>query len=103
MLTLTIDDILIEVPDGTTVFNAAEIAGIEIPKLCHHPNLKPYGGCRLCMVEIEGARILQPSCTLPATQGMVVRTNTLKVQDARKFVLSLIFSERNHFCMYCQA
>lgn len=103
MLTLTIDDIFIEVPDGTTVFNAAELAGIEIPKLCHHPNLKPYGGCRLCMVEIEGARILQPSCTLPATQGMVVHTNTLKVQDARKFVLSLIFSERNHFCMYCQA
>ena len=103
MLTLTIDDILIEVPDGTTVFNAAELAGIEIPKLCHHPNLKPYGGCRLCMVEIEGARILQPSCTLPATQGMIVHTNTLKVQDARKFVLSLIFSERNHFCMYCQA
>lgn len=103
MLTLTIDDTLIEVPDGTTVFNAAELAGIEIPKLCHHPNLKPYGGCRLCMVEIEGARILQPSCTLPATQGMVVHTNTLKVQDARKFVLSLIFSERNHFCMYCQA
>jgi formate dehydrogenase major subunit len=103
MLTLTIDGIEIEVPDGTTVMNAAEIAGIEIPRLCHHPNLKPYGGCRLCMVEIEGARILQPSCTLPVTQGMVVHTNTLKVQDARKFVLSLIFSERNHFCMYCQA
>lgn len=103
MLTLTIDDIEVEVPDGTTVLNAAELAGIEIPRLCHHPNLKPYGGCRLCMVEIEGARILQPSCTLPVTQGMVVHTNTVKVQDARKFVLSLIFSERNHFCMYCQA
>jgi formate dehydrogenase major subunit len=103
MLTLTIDGIEIEVADGTTVMNAAKIAGIEIPRLCHHPNLKPYGGCRLCMVEIEGARILQPSCTLPVTQGMVVHTNTVKVQDARKFVLSLIFSERNHFCMYCQA
>lgn len=102
MVTLTIDGIQIEVAEDTTVLNAAELAGIQIPRLCHHPNLKPYGGCRLCMVEVEGARILQPSCTLPVTNNMVVHTNTLKVQDARKFVLSLIFSERNHFCMYCQ-
>jgi formate dehydrogenase major subunit len=53
------------------------------------------------MVEVEGARTLQPSCTLPATDGMVVKTNTEKVLNARKFVLTLIFSERNHFCMYC--
>lgn len=103
MVTLTIDGNQIEVQDGTTVLIAAEEAGIKIPRLCHHPNLKPYGGCRLCMVEVEGARILQPSCTLPVTANMVVHTNTPKVQDARKFVLSLIFSERNHFCMYCQA
>jgi formate dehydrogenase major subunit len=54
------------------------------------------------MVEVEGARTLQPSCTLPATNGMVVKTNTQKVLEARKFILTLIFSERNHFCMYCQ-
>jgi formate dehydrogenase major subunit len=54
------------------------------------------------MVEVEGARTLQPSCTLPATDGMVVNTNSEKVLNARKFVLTLIFSERNHFCMYCQ-
>mgnify|MGYP003800495631 CR=1 FL=1 len=103
MVTLTIDGIQVEVPDGTTVLEAAEKVGIKVPRLCHHPSLKPYGGCRLCMVEVEGARILQPSCTLPTSNNMVVRTNTPKVQEARKFVLSMLFSERNHFCMYCQA
>lgn len=101
MIKLTIDDKTIEVPQGTTVLEAAEAAGVYVPTLCHHPQLTPYGGCRLCMVEVEGARTLQPSCTLPATDGMVIKTNTDKVLDARKFVLTLIFSERNHFCMYC--
>jgi len=102
MIKLTIDGNEIEVKEGTTVLEAAEEAGLYVPTLCHHPQLTPYGGCRLCMVEVEGARTLQPSCTLPATNGMVVNTNTQKVLDARKFVLTLIFSERNHFCMYCQ-
>ncbi len=102
MINLTIDGKEIEAQEGTTVLEAAEAAGVFVPTLCHHPQLTPYGGCRLCMVEVEGARTLQPSCTLPATNGMVVKTNTQKVLDARKFVLTLIFSERNHFCMYCQ-
>jgi formate dehydrogenase major subunit len=101
MIKLTIDDKTIEVQEGTTVLEAAEAAGLYIPTLCHHPQLTPYGGCRLCMVEVEGAPTLQPSCTLPAADGMVIRTNTEKVLNARNFVLTLIFSERNHFCMYC--
>ncbi len=101
MIKLTIDGKTIEVQEGTTVLRAAEEAGLHIPTLCNHPQVKPYGGCRLCMVDIEGARTLQPSCTLPATDGMVVHTHTDKVLNARKFVLTLIFSERNHFCMYC--
>jgi len=102
MINLTIDGKTIEVQEGKTVLEAAEEAGLYVPTLCHHPQLTPYGGCRLCMVEVEGARTLQPSCTLPATDGMVVTTDSQKVLDARKFVLTLIFSERNHFCMYCQ-
>lgn len=102
MVKLTIDGKAVEVPQGTTVYNAAKEAGSFIPVLCHHPQLAPYGGCRMCMVEVEGARTLQPSCTLPASEGMVVKTGTDKVLEARKFVLSMIFSERNHFCMYCQ-
>ena len=101
MIKLTIDGKTVEVTEGTTVLEAAEQADIYIPTLCHHPQLTPYGGCRMCMVDIEGARTLQPSCTLPVTDGMVIRTNTEKVLAARKFVLTLIFSERNHFCMYC--
>ena len=101
MIKLTIDGTTIEVKEGTTVLCAAESAGLYIPTLCNHPQLTPYGGCRLCMVEVEGARTLQPSCTLPVTDGMVINTHSDKVLEARKFVLTLIFSERNHFCMYC--
>src|SRR5512147_2684687 len=102
MTQVTIDGKTIDVPAGTTVLQATRMAGIDIPTLCDFPALKPYGGCRLCVVEIEGFRTLQASCTLPASQGMVVKTNTPKIQQARQFILSLIFSERNHFCMYCQ-
>ncbi len=102
MFHLKIDDKEVEVAEGTTVLNAARAAGIEVPTLCDHPALEPYGGCRLCLVEIEGARTLQPACTLPASNNMVIHTQTKKVKDARQFVLSMLFSERNHFCPYCQ-
>ncbi len=99
---LTINQKEVEVPEGTTVLRAAQGAGIHIPTLCDHPHLVPYGGCRLCVVEVAGARTLQPACTLPVSQGMVVQTDTPKTAEARHFVLTLLFSERNHFCMYCQ-
>ncbi len=102
MITLTIDGQQIQVADGSTVLEAARQAGIHIPTLCDHPELTPFGGCRLCLVEIEGARTLQASCTLPAANNMVIHTNTSKLQEARKFVLTLLFSERNHFCPFCQ-
>jgi formate dehydrogenase major subunit len=102
MINLTIDGKPFEVPEGTSILEAARQAEIHIPTLCDHQELAPYGGCRLCLVEVEGMRTLQPSCTLPVSKDMVVKTNTPKVQEARKFVLSLIFSERNHFCPYCQ-
>jgi len=102
MYKLKINGNEIEVPEGTTVLKAATLAGVEIPTLCDHPALEPYGGCRLCLVEIEGARTLQPACTLPVSNNMVIKTQTEKVKSARKFVLSMIFSERNHFCPYCQ-
>lgn len=102
MVKLTIDGNIVEVAEGTSVLNAAQQAGVKIPTLCAHPELTPYGGCRLCLIEVEGARTLQPSCTLPASNNMVVHTDTEKVHEARKFVLTLLFSERNHFCPYCQ-
>jgi formate dehydrogenase major subunit len=102
MINVTIDEKTIQVPEGTTVLKAAKMAGAKIPTLCDHPYLTPYGGCRLCLVEVQGARTLQPACTLPASNNMVIHTSSEKVKAARKFVLTLIFSERNHFCPFCQ-
>jgi len=102
MVKITIDGKTTEVERGTTILNAARKLSINIPTLCDHPELTPYGGCRLCLVEVEGAKTLLPSCTLPAYKDMVIHTDTQKVHDARKFILSMIFSERNHFCPSCQ-
>jgi len=102
MVNITIDGKEIQVPEGTTVLRAAESAEIHIPTLCDHPALTPFGGCRLCLVDVEGARTLQTSCTLPVRDGMVVTTDNDRIREARKFVLTLLFSERNHFCPYCQ-
>jgi predicted molibdopterin-dependent oxidoreductase YjgC len=76
MIRLTIDGKEIEVQPGTTVLRAAEKAGITIPTLCAHPDLTPTGGCRMCLVEVKGARLPLSSCTLEATPGMVVETTT---------------------------
>ena len=102
MISITIDGKPIEVPAGTTVLKAAEMVGITIPTLCDHPALPPYGGCRLCVVEVQGFRTPIASCTLPASPGLVVSTDTEKLRSIRKFVLTMLFSERNHFCPFCQ-
>jgi formate dehydrogenase major subunit len=86
---------------GQTVMQAASAAGIDIPGLCHHAHLKAEGCCRICLVEIEKQRALQPACTFPASDGLVVRTETPKVVEARKFALQMLFSERSHYCMFC--
>lgn len=102
MAQITINNKQIEVPDGITVLRAAEMAGIHIPRLCEHKELTPYGGCRLCIVEVQGVRVPMASCTLPVSNGMVVNTETEAIKKSRKFVLSMLFSERNHFCPFCQ-
>jgi len=102
MISLTIDGKTVEVKEGTTVLRAAEQAGVTIPTLCDHPALPPYGGCRLCVVEVQGFRTPIASCTLPAGAGMIVSTDTEKLRIIRKFVLTMLFSERNHFCPFCQ-
>ncbi|OOC45452.1 NADH-dependent [FeFe] hydrogenase, group A6 [Thermosipho sp. 1223] len=92
-----------EVPDGITVLEAAEKLGIQIPTLCHHPELEPIGACRICIVEIEGARTLQPACTTKIADGMKIRTNSDRVENAIKFNLSLIMANHPNDCMYCEA
>ena len=102
MVQLTINGKQIEAPEGTTVLRAAQMAGIHIPTLCDHKELTPYGGCRLCIVDVEGARVPMASCTLPVNNGMVVHTDSDTIKKSREFILSMLFSERNHFCPFCQ-
>jgi NADH dehydrogenase/NADH:ubiquinone oxidoreductase subunit G len=76
MITLTINDKEVSVPEGNTVLEAAKELDIQIPTLCYEPRLKPYGGCRLCIVEIEGIPRPVTACTTPAVEGMVVKTES---------------------------
>jgi formate dehydrogenase major subunit len=101
-VTITIDGREVKAQAGQTVLDAATAAGFDIPVLCHHPAVEPIGACRMCLVEIEKQRALQPACTFPVSGGLVIHTESPKVVDSRKFILNLLFSERNHFCMYCQ-
>ncbi|HOW97323.1 MAG TPA: FAD-dependent oxidoreductase [Kiritimatiellia bacterium] len=92
---LTIDGKTVEARDGQTVLQAALDAGLYIPNLCYHPDLRPVGACRLCIVEIENMRGLPTSCTTPARDGMVVRTNTEAVLKLRQNLIWLILSEQS--------
>ncbi len=100
---LTIDGRKVQAEFGQTVLQAADTAGVHIPVLCAHPALPPEGSCRVCLVEIEKQRSLQPACTFPVTEGLVVHTASDKVREARKFVLELIVSDHPLDCMTCEA
>ena len=98
---LTIDGTDVEIEKGVTVLQAAQSAGIYIPTLCYHPDLAPYGGCRLCIVEIENMRGLPTACTTPAADGMVVTTNTPQLQKLRRAFLHLMLTEHPNDCLTC--
>lgn len=100
-IALTIDGIKVEVPEGTTVLEAARKAGVYIPTLCYDEDLKPYGACRLCVVEIEKMRGLPTSCTTPATDGMVVHTETPSVNRSRRITMELIMANHHGDCLTC--
>ncbi len=102
-VTLTIDGERVTVPKGTSVMRAAALSDINIPKLCATDSLEPFGSCRLCLVEIEGRRGYPASCTTPAEEGMVVRTQTSKLQDLRKGVMELYISDHPLDCLTCPA
>jgi predicted molibdopterin-dependent oxidoreductase YjgC len=89
---LTINGNPIDVPEGTTVLHAAEQLGIEIPTLCDHPDLHPFGGCRLCLVEVKGARFPAAACTLPISEGMEVTTHNPALEKSRRIILEMLLS-----------
>jgi predicted molibdopterin-dependent oxidoreductase YjgC len=90
MISLTINGQTLEVPENTTVLQAAEQAGIVIPTLCHHKDLTPYGGCRLCSVDIQGMRLPATACTMLVSPGMVVHTESPALTRYRRTILELL-------------
>lgn len=101
MVKLTIDQKAIEVPEGSTIMDAANIAGIPIPKLCFLKDINEIGACRVCVVEIEGKDKLVTSCNNKVEEGMIVYTNSPKVRRNRKKTVEMILSQHNSNCVTC--
>ena len=101
-ITVKIDGKTVSVRKGKTVLEAAQKAGIYIPTLCYLEKLKPYGGCRLCVVEIENMRGYPIACTTPVTAEMKITTKTPELQELRKEILELILSEHPYTCLTCK-
>jgi formate dehydrogenase (NADP+) alpha subunit len=98
---LTIDQKTVEVPEGTSVLAAARQQEIEIPTLCAYKDLSPFGGCRMCIVEVEGTNRFLTACTTVVTQGMIVHTQTAALQEARREIFRLLLSEHPASCLVC--
>ena len=101
MISLHINNCPVEVPEGTTILQAARLSGIKIPTLCRVEGLHPVGACRVCVVELADARNLAAACSMPVAKGMNVFTNTRRVRQARKLVVELLLSEHNGECQTC--
>jgi len=102
-VSLTINGVKIQITEGMTVLEAARAHDIYIPTLCYHPKLSPVGACRLCVVEIENMRGFPTACTVPAVDGMIVRTETEALQKLRREILALILSEHPYTCLVCES
>ena len=101
MVTLTIDKKTVQVPEGTTILEAARSANIEIPTLCYLKDINEIGACRICMVEVEGYERLVPSCNNVVAEGMVVYTSSPRVREARRVNLRLLLSQHETKCTKC--
>lgn len=98
---VTIDGQEVEVPSGSTILEAARIAGVDIPTLCYHPDLDVKAMCRVCVVEVVGARTLQAACTQPVSEGMIVKTSSPLAREARRMNVELILSNHPQDCLNC--
>jgi formate dehydrogenase alpha subunit len=101
IININIDNRTLQVKEGLTILQAAEENDIYIPTLCAHKDLTPFGGCRMCIVEVDGMRGFPTACTTPVAEGMVIRTQTAQVQTARMEILQLILSEHTSSCLVC--
>ena len=101
--TLTLNGKVVGFQPGQTILEVARDNGVEIPTLCYLKDATPTGACRMCLVEIKGARSLMASCTVPAGEGMEIQTDTPEVIASRKLNLELLLSSGNHNCLVCEA
>lgn len=101
MVNIKINNKPYTVPKGSTILEAARYAGIEIPTLCYLKDINEIGACRMCMVEVKGARSLVAACVFPVNEGMEIFTNTEKVRHSRKLTLELILSNHDRKCLSC--
>jgi len=101
MINLTINNRAIQVEEGTTIFEAAKNHNILIPHFCYMENVHQIGSCRVCVVEVEGAKTLMASCVTAATEGMIVNTNTERVRNVRKVIFELMLSDHPKECLSC--
>ncbi len=101
MINLKINNIPVSVPEGSTILEAAKVAGIKIPTLCYLKDINEIGACRMCVVEVKGARAFAAACVYPVTEGMEVFTDTPKIRQSRKTTLQLILSDHNKSCLSC--
>ncbi len=101
LVKLIIDDKEVQAEAGTTILEAAKLAGIHIPTLCYLKDINAIGACRVCVVEVKGARTLQAACVTPVSNGMVVRTNSPQVRKSRRLTVELILSDHPYECPTC--
>jgi len=99
-ISFTIDGVAVQAGPQDTILTAADRAGIYIPRLCYHPDLEPYGGCRVCTVLVNGRPV--PACIQPPTPGAVVENDTPRVREYRRNLIEMLFVEGNHFCPFCE-
>ena len=101
MINIKINDKPVSVPKGYTILDAAREVGIHIPTLCYLKDINEIGACRMCLVEIKGARALQAACVYPVSEGLEIYTNSPQVRAARKATLELILSNHERKCLTC--
>jgi len=99
-INITIDGAEVKAKPGQMILEAADAAGIYIPRLCAHKELFPFGACRVCTVLVNGRP--QASCTTPAAEGMVIENDTEEMNNHRRSLVEMLFVEGNHYCMYCE-
>lgn len=103
VMTLKINDRVINAPAGQTLLMAAREAGVSIPTLCHLDGVTEAGACRMCLVEVSNSNRLLPACTTAVADGLEIKTATPRLQEYRRMIVELLFAERNHVCSVCVA